>query len=198
MRKEFKGTVLPLNDMAEFVALEFHVPVPASGTYTYYPNTTQIPERSAANVHGVSYKILAEIEIAAKAEGVIFAQGSRFGGHTLFIKDGQLTDAYNFLGIPPEVTITGPAPGPGKHIVGVDFIKKRKGEYNESYGPLKLYVDNKVIAEAEIRTQTGHFSLCGEGLCIPAGRSSRLFLTSRMMPTSMSSGTWSQRCRATS
>ena len=45
----------------------------------------------------------------------------------------------------------------------MDFIKKRKGDYN---GPLKLYVDDKIIAEAEIRTQTGHSSLCGEGLCM--------------------------------
>jgi len=40
------------------------------------------------------------------------------------------------------------------------------GEYHESYGPLKLYVDDQVVAEEEIRTMTGHFSLCGEGLCI--------------------------------
>ena len=40
------------------------------------------------------------------------------------------------------------------------------GQYHESYGPLKLYVDDKVVAESEIRTMTGHFSLCGEGLCI--------------------------------
>ena len=40
------------------------------------------------------------------------------------------------------------------------------GEHHESYGPLKLYVDDKVVAEAEIQTMTGHFSLCGEGLCI--------------------------------
>jgi arylsulfatase len=40
------------------------------------------------------------------------------------------------------------------------------GQYHESYGPLKLYVDDQVVAEQEIRTMTGHFSLCGEGLCI--------------------------------
>jgi arylsulfatase A-like enzyme len=168
-----KYKVLPLNDMVivgkdleTFIKMEFHVPVPPSGTYTYYPGTAQIPERSAANTHGVSFKALAEIDLIGKAEGVIFAQGCRFGGHSLFIKDGKLTYVYNFLGIPPEQTITAPAPGPGKHIVGVDFIKKRKGEYNESYGPLRLYIDDKVVAEAEIRTQTGHFSIAGEGLCI--------------------------------
>jgi arylsulfatase A-like enzyme len=29
------------------------LPVPPSGQYTYYPGTSQVPERSAANVHGV-------------------------------------------------------------------------------------------------------------------------------------------------
>jgi arylsulfatase len=40
------------------------------------------------------------------------------------------------------------------------------GEHHESYGPLKLHVDDQVIAEAEIRTQAARFALCGEGLCI--------------------------------
>ena len=40
------------------------------------------------------------------------------------------------------------------------------GQYNESHGPLKLYVYDQVVAEGEIRTMTGHFSLCGEGLCV--------------------------------
>ena len=97
---------------------------------------------------------------------MIFASGSRFGGHSLFIKDGRLTYAYNFLGIPPEVYVTGGAPASGKHIVGVEFTKERMGEYHESHGPLKLYVDYQVIAEQEIRTMTGHFALCGEVLCI--------------------------------
>ena len=58
------------------------------------------------------------------------------------------------------------APRAGTHIVGVEFTKVRMGQYNESHGPLKLYLDDKVVAQSEIRTMTGHFSLCGEGLCI--------------------------------
>jgi hypothetical protein len=33
-------------------------------------------------------------------------------------------------------------------------------------GDPDLYIDDQVVAEAEIRTMTGHFTLCGEGLCI--------------------------------
>jgi hypothetical protein len=173
MQEAKKNNVLPLNDMQvvgkdlqKFLELEFKIPVPPSGQYIYYPGTTEVPERSAANVHGVSYKVLAEVELTDSSQGVIFAAGSRFGGHSLFIKDGKLTYAYNFLGLPPEVHVTGDAPAAGKHIVGVEFTKERMGEYHESYGPLKLYVDDEVIAQEEIRTMTGHFALCGEGLCI--------------------------------
>jgi hypothetical protein len=165
--------VLPLNDMRiagedlqKFLEMEFSIPVPPSGQYTYYPGTTEVPERNAANVHGVSYKALAEVELSGESQGVIFAHGSRFGGHALFVKDGTLTYAYNFLGIPPEVRISAPVPTSGSHIIGVEFTKERMGEHHESYGPLKLYVDEEVVAEEEIRTMTGHFSLSGEGLCI--------------------------------
>jgi arylsulfatase len=169
-----KYDVLPLNDMQvtgkdleTFLAMEFNVPVPPSGQYTYYPHTSAVPERAAANVHAVSYKALAEVELTDSASGVIFAAGSRFGGHSLFVKDGQLTYAYNFLGIPPEVRISAPVPGPGRHIVGVDFAKERMGEHRESYGTLTLYIDGQVVAQQpDFRTMTGHFSLCGEGLCI--------------------------------
>jgi hypothetical protein len=54
----------------------------------------------------------------------------------------------------------------GRHIVGVEFTKARMGEHHESYGPLKLHVGEQTLAEAEIRTQTGRYSLTGEGLCV--------------------------------
>ena len=40
--------------------------------------------------------------------GVIFAHGSRFGGHALFIKDKKLHYVYNFLGIKPEQQFVSP------------------------------------------------------------------------------------------
>jgi arylsulfatase len=169
------NNVLPLNDLQiignpkdyeTFLKMEFSIPVPPSGQYAYYPGTSEIPERSAANVHGVSYKALAEVELTADSEGVIFAHGSRFGGHALFLKDGQVTYAYNFLGIPPEDLISAQAPTGGTHFIGIEFTKERIGDYREGIGPLKLYIDDEQVAEQEIRTVLGHFSLCGEGLCI--------------------------------
>lgn len=170
-----RNSVLPLNDLQiignakdfeTFMGMEFHVPVPESGQYTYYPGTSEVPERSAANTHGVSFKVLAEVDLTPQAEGVIFAHGSRFGGHALYIKDGEVVYVYNFLGIPPVYRVVAPAPNSGPHIIGVEFTKEGMGEYRESLGPLKLHIDDEVVGEIQIRTVLGHFSLCGEGLCI--------------------------------
>jgi arylsulfatase A-like enzyme len=175
MSEAERNLVLPLNDLQvignpkdlqTFLDMEFHVPVPPSGQFVYYPGTSEVPERSAANTHSVSYKILAEVDLTADSEGVIFAQGARFGGHALFIKDGMLHYVYNFLGIPPEYRISAPIALTGKHILGVDFVKERMGETHQGIGPLTLYIDDQQVGQAEIQTMMGHFSICGEGLCI--------------------------------
>lgn len=49
--------------------------------------------------------------------------------------------------------------------VGVDFAKEKMGEHHETLGTAKLYIDDKEVASAAIRTQM-RFSLCGEALCI--------------------------------
>jgi Sulfate permease family len=86
----------------------------------------------------------------------------------------------------------------------VEFTKQGIGERRESHGPLKLYIDDQVVAEQEIRTMTGMYALTGEGLCVgydggdavssaytpsssgPAARSTRSSTTSPTTPTSTS------------
>jgi arylsulfatase len=165
-----KNNVLPLNDMGPHElgtsGILYRVPVPESGRYTYYPGTSEVPEQLAANTHNVSFKILAEVDFTGESQGVIVAQGSRFGGYSLFVKDGTLNYAFNFLGIPPEQRLSAPAPTSGRHIVGVEFTKERVGDHYEPIGTAKLYVDDDVVAEDEIRTIAAFYALCGEGLCV--------------------------------
>ena len=167
------NNVLPLNDMQivgkdleAFIAMEFKIPVPPSGTYTYYPGTSEVPERSSANTHGVSWKVLADVATTAETDGVIFAQGARFGGHTLYVKNGKVRYVYNFLGMEPEQALTGALPAAGDHIIGVDFIKEERGENGEWFGTATLYVDDEAVDRGRFRTMPGHFTLCGEGLCV--------------------------------
>jgi arylsulfatase len=163
-----KNLVLPLDDRSatELLTTERPVSEPPRDTYVYYPGTSPVPEGVAVNCRGRSYKILADIEITDKASGVIFAHGSRFGGHTLFIKDRKLHYVYNFLGIRPEQQFVSPELEPGKHTVGMEFTRTGAGKFHESLGTTKLYVDDKVVAEGPMRTQVGKFTLSGDGLCI--------------------------------
>ncbi len=163
-----RNDVLPLNDygVVGIHALEYKVAPPETGRYVYYPGTTEIPEASAARTLGVSFKILAEVEFTKDAQGVIVSQGSRFGGYTLFVKDGQLTFVYNFLGIPPEQMLRCPAPTSGRHVVGVEFTKARMGENHETLGTMALHVDDATTASDDFRTQSGHYALAGEGLAV--------------------------------
>ena len=163
-----KNNVLPLNDygVAGIHELEYKVTSPVGGRYVYYPDTSEVPEASAARTLGGSFKVLARVEFSQHSQGVIVSQGSRFGGYTLFVKDGQLCFVYNFLGIPPEQKLSCAAPPSGQHVVGVSFDKHTVTERLETIGTMTLYEDDKAAASAEFRTQTGHYALCGEGLAV--------------------------------
>ena len=84
-----KNLVLPLDDRTAVEILTTPRPTEEAPRerYIYYPGTSAVPESAAVNVRGRSYKILADVEIAdPNCSGVIFAHGSRFGGHALFIE----------------------------------------------------------------------------------------------------------------
>src|SRR5262249_11898082 len=139
---------------------------PPRNRYIYFPGTTPVAESVAANIRGRSYKIIADVNITPDTHGVIFAHGSRFGGHALFIKDQKLYYVYNFLGIKPEQKFVSGTLTAGKHALGVAFTREKAGKYGESLGKTQLFVDDKVVAEGPMRTQSGHFTLCGDGLCV--------------------------------
>jgi len=163
-----KYQVLPLDDRFPIEIIRDPRPVDTAprDTYIYYPNTSEIPESAAVDVRGRSFKILADVELTDTTEGVIFAHGSRFGGHSLFIKDQKLWYVYNFLGITPEQQFVSDKLKPGKYVLGMEFKKEKTGQYGEAYGTTTLYVNEKPVATGPMRTQMGNFSLCGEGLCI--------------------------------
>jgi len=165
-----KNHVLPLDDRSavEILGLERPSDEPKHDRYIYYPDTAPVPEAVAVNIRNRSYKILANVDITdADASGVIFAHGSRFGGHSLFVKDRKVHYVYNFLGIKPEQDFASKTDlTPGKHTIGVEFTREKSGEHGESIGSTKLYIDGQVVAEGPMRTQPGKFTLSGDGLCV--------------------------------
>jgi arylsulfatase len=161
---------LPVDDRtaSEILLIERPSGEPARDRYIYYPHTAPVPEGVAASVRNRSYKILANVDIKdSDAAGVIFAHGSRFGGHALFIKDRKLHYVYNFLGIRPEQKFVSTEElKPGKYTLGMEFTRTGAGPHNESTGSMKLYVNDRVVAEGPMKTQPAKFTLSGDGLCV--------------------------------
>jgi arylsulfatase len=161
---------LPVDDRtaSEILTIERPSSEAVRERYVYYPDTAPVPEGVAANVRNRSYKILANVEITdANAGGVIFAHGSRFGGHSLFIKDHKLYYVYNYLGRKPEQKFVSKVElKPGKYTLGMEFTRTGAGPHKESLGTMKLYVNDKVVAEGPMRTQPAKFTLSGDGLCL--------------------------------
>jgi arylsulfatase len=98
---------------------------------------------------------------------VLFAHGSRFGGHALYLKDNRLHYVYNFVGMMEQrIDATEDLPFGLDLLLSASFDKDGEDPPHVSTGILSLYYDEKKVGEGRIKTQPGKFMLAGEGLCI--------------------------------
>jgi hypothetical protein len=51
-------------------------------------------------------------------------------------------------------------------VIGVEFVKESIGPNHECVGTLTLHVYEQALDKQPCRTQIGHYSLAGEGLCV--------------------------------
>ena len=110
------------------------------------------------NVKNRSKTLTAEIEVPADGgNGTIIAQGGRFGGWSLYVKDGVPAYDYNFLGL-ERTSIAGTAKlPPGKATL--QFVFDYDGGGPAKGGQGTLLVNGQKVAEGRIeRTQPGIFS----------------------------------------
>jgi arylsulfatase A-like enzyme len=160
----------PLDDRTALEVLNTPRPMLTSprNRYTYYPDAADIPETQAVNVHNRSYSIGALVDIPAPgAQGVLFAHGSWFGGHALYVKDNRLHYVNNFVGIMEQkVVATEDVPTGENLILSASFDKDGEDPPGVATGLLSLYYGDRKVGEGRIRVQPGYFELAGEGLCI--------------------------------
>ncbi len=160
----------PLDDRS---ALEIFItprPVlsPPRDRYVYFPNTAEVPESQAVNLRNRSFSIGALVDIPGPgAEGVLFAHGSLFGGHALYVKENRLHYVYNFVGMfEQKVVASEDLPAGENLILSASFDKSGEDPPHVANGTLSLYHGDKKVGEAEIKTQPAKFMIAGEGLCI--------------------------------
>ena len=118
---------------------------------TLYEGMNGLLENDFINIKNTSFEIVAGIEIGDKpANGVIVAQGGRFGGWSLFVKDGTPKFTYNYLGLDKPTAASNVKLPKGKSTVKVDFAYDG-GEKPGAGGTVTLYVDGKSVGSAKVK-----------------------------------------------
>ncbi|MGE5770094.1 MAG: arylsulfatase [Betaproteobacteria bacterium] len=119
---------------------------------------TGMMEAVFINVKNRSKSITAEIEVPqGKANGTVLAQGGRFGGWSLYVKDGVAAYDYNFLGLQRTSIASSKPLAPGKATLRFEFAYDGGGPGKGGTGT--LFVNDEKVAEGRIpHTQFGIFS----------------------------------------
>jgi len=119
---------------------------------------TGLMENVFINVKNRSYTVTANVELSdASTNGVILAQAGRFGGWSLYMRDGQVHHEYNFFGLERTNISSSNALSAGKHVIKYEFVFD--GGKPGAGGKCMLYVDSQKVAEGRIpKTQPFAFS----------------------------------------
>lgn len=162
MREAEKYHVLPIDDrtIERTNAVMAGRPdvLGARTSLTLYEGMQGMLENSFMNIKNRSSKITAKLDIpAGGASGAILSQGGKFGGWSLYMKDGKPAYTYNFLGL-SRYTVASPTALPaGPATVVLDFVYDGGGPGKG--GTATLSVNGKAVAEGRVeKTQPNIFS----------------------------------------
>ena len=125
---------------------------------TVYEGMTGMTENAFINVKNQSVTITADVEIpAGGANGVILCQGGRFGGWSLYVKDGKPAYTYNFVGLQEYTVNASERLAPGKATIKLDFAYDGNGRGKG--GTATLSVNGKKVGSGRVeRTNANIFS----------------------------------------
>ena len=162
LREAVRYSVLPLDDRT----LERMNPASAGRpdlmagrtNLSVHHGMSGMSENVFINLKNRSHAITADIDIPKEgADGVILAQAGRFGGWSLYFKDGKPTYTYNWLGLSHYTITSQQALPPGKTTVRFEFAYDGGGVGKGGTGT--LFVGEKILGTGRIeRTQCCAFS----------------------------------------
>jgi sulfatase-like protein len=162
MREAIANHVLPIDDrtIERFNPALVGRPDLMGGrrSLTVYDGMFAIPENAFINVKNASLSITAEVVVTdTPANGALISQGGRFGGWSLYLKDGKPTYHYNYLGL-KQFTIAADKPlALGKATIVFDFDYDGGGPGKGGTGT--LFVNGEKVGQGRIEvTQCCAFS----------------------------------------
>lgn len=124
-----------------------------------FPGMKRLSEHSVLDIKNRSFSVTASIDTPSDGptEGVIIAQGGRFGGWALYVKNGHASFVYNLLGM-TEFTVTATeAITQGKHQIRSEFAYDGGGLAKG--GTVTVYYDGREVGKGRVdQTQPMIFS----------------------------------------
>jgi arylsulfatase A-like enzyme len=159
-----KYNVFPLKDRSEVPAVQESNPFEGRNTITLYGGISQVTE--GPSFTNRSYSITAYANIPVKgAEGVLFSNGGRFGGLSLFIQDKKLKVVYS-VGFEKYILAYDKPLPTGDVQLSSDFIYLSP----EKGGLLHLVVNNERVGEVAVKnliTRTSEGISLGKDILTP-------------------------------
>ncbi|SFS15672.1 arylsulfatase [Microbacterium sp. cf046] len=124
----------------------------------FFAGMGRLSENSVVSIKNKSFSVTAELDVPESgSEGVIIAQGGRFGGWSLYVKDGRAKFVYNLLGIHEFVAEAGSPIPVGTHQVRMEFAYDGGGLAKG--GDVTLYYDGEAVGSGRVAaTQAMVFS----------------------------------------
>jgi arylsulfatase len=161
MTEAVKYNVLPIDDRS----IERFDPVIAGRPdlmngrtkLTLYEGAKGIPENAFINIKNTSLAITAVVDVPANASGVLLCQGGDFGGWSLFMMDGRITYAYNWVGLETYTITSSQKVAAGKRTITFDFAYDG-GRGGGGTGTLSI--DGQKVGEGRIaKTNSNTFGI---------------------------------------
>jgi len=124
----------------------------------FFPGMGRLSENSVVSIKNKSFSVTADVEIPDdEVNGVIIAQGGRFGGWALYAKGGKVKFVYNVLGIQEFATeAESPIPA-GAQQVRMEFVYDGGGLAKG--GDVTLYYGGEPVGKGRVNaTQPMIFS----------------------------------------
>lgn len=126
------------------------------------PFAMGVPESTAPDTKLARHTVEVELTVPqdGPGDGVLVAQGGRFGGFSLYLLEGRLSYTYNYFGTELTDVDSPEALSPGRRAVRAELSPAGGGM------GVVLVVDGKAVAEGFVpRLVPLRFALCGENLC---------------------------------
>lgn len=157
-----KYNVLPIDDRVfeRIIAENVGRPDLMAGrtSLTLAEGMTGMTENTFLSIKNRSFTVTADVDVPSNGgNGIVIAQGGRFGGWALYVKDGVPAFDYNFLGMQRFSFSANKKLSGGKSTIRFEFAYDGGGPGKGGTGT--LYINGQKVGEGRIdRTQPAIFS----------------------------------------